>query len=249
MKADPEHQQRLLHLQQIDTRLQQIDHARARLPQLAQLQEATTARAAVADDLVRAETSLSDVRRELDRAESDVAQVRDRAARDQQRLDSGQGSAKDLTALQDELESLARRQSDLEDVEIEVMERAEAGEERVSTLTADRDQATTRVEELTRERDAALAELDRERAEVAAPRADLVSTIDPALITLYDRVRDASGGLGAAPLVQRRCGGCQLELNPVDLGAIAKAPADEVVRCEECNRILVRTDESGLPAA
>ena len=35
-------------------------------------------------------------------------------------------------------------------------------------------------------------------------------------------------------------------LNASDLGIIGKLPTDEVVRCEECNRILVRTGESGL---
>jgi predicted nucleic acid-binding Zn-ribbon protein len=44
----------------------------------------------------------------------------------------------------------------------------------------------------------------------------------------------------------RRCGGCSLELTAADLGVIAKAPTDEVLRCEECNRILVRTSESGI---
>lgn len=247
MKADPAQQLRLLQLQDIDTRLQQIDHARSRLPQEAALGEAAAAQARATDDLVRAETALSDIRRELDRAEADVQQVRDRAARDQSRLDSGQGSPKDLQALQHELESLGRRQGDLEEIELEVMERAEAAEGAVGRLTGAQEEATRRVADLTEERDAARAELDAERVRVQAPRTGLTTTVDEALLALYDRVRASSGGLGAAALVARRCGGCQLELNPVDLAAIAKAPADEVVRCEECNRILVRTPESGLP--
>lgn len=248
MKADPQDQQRLLELQDIDTRLQQLEHARTHLPQHAQLEQAVREQSRVGDDLLRAETSLSDIRRELARAEADVQQVRDRAARDQARLDSGQGSAKDLTALQHELGSLARRQADLEDIEIEVMERAEAAEESVTRLIGERDAATARVSEITAERDSALADLDRQRGEVSGPRAALAGSLDEKLLALYDRVRASSGGLAAAPLRARRCGGCQLELNPVDLGTIAKAAPDEVIRCEECNRILVRTDESGLPA-
>lgn len=247
MKADPQDQLRLLELQDIDTRLQQLDHARTHLPQHARLDEVTAEQIRVGDDLLRAETSLTDIQRELARAEADVQQVRDRAARDQQRLDSGQGSAKDLTALQHELGSLARRQSDLEDVEIEVMERAEAAEASVTRLTAQRDEVAERVAAVTRERDEELARIDAERAEVQRPRSELAGSLDEKLLALYDRIRASSGGLAAAPLRARRCGGCQLELNPVDLGAIAKAAPDEVVRCEECNRVLVRTDESGLP--
>lgn len=242
MKADPFVQARLLELQALDTRLQQIAHARTRLPEIAALEEAEGALQEVSGDVVRVETSLSDIGREVQRAEADVQQVRDRAARDQSRLDAGTGmTSRDLSALQHELESLARRQSDLEEVEIEAMERQEAAEARLTELTAEQTRMQGEVDRVRAERDAALAELESERTSVAAPREELVGGIDDALIALYDRIRESSGGLAAAELKHGRCGGCRLELNPVDLGEIEKAPVDEVVRCEECRRILVRT--------
>ncbi|MFJ6132702.1 C4-type zinc ribbon domain-containing protein [Janibacter terrae] len=241
MKADPFVQARLLKLQALDTRLQQIDHARGRVPQIAALKEASARLQTVSDDVVRVETGLSDIRREVERAESDVQQVRDRTARNQARLDAGQGTPKDLTAMQHELESLARRQAELEDVEIEVMERQEGAEARLAELTSAREEAQAEVDRLTAERDAAVAELDAERASVSAPRAELTGSIDDPLLALYDRIRASSGGLGAAEFQQGRCGGCRLELNPVDRAAIEKAASNEVVRCEECGRILVRT--------
>ncbi|CAM3932095.1 zinc ribbon domain-containing protein [Janibacter anophelis] len=241
MKADPFVQARLLDLQALDTRLQQIDHARTRVPQIAATREAQERLQQVSDDVVRVETGLSDIRREVDRAEADVQQVRDRTARNTSRLESGQGTAKDLQALQHELESLARRQAELEDVEIEVMERQESAEARLGELTAQRDEVQAEVDRLARERDAAVAELDAERVEVAGPRQAIVDAIDAPLVALYERIREGSGGLAAAELKHGRCGGCRLELNPVDLAAIDKAASDEVVRCEECARILVRT--------
>jgi uncharacterized protein len=66
------------------------------------------------------------------------------------------------------------------------------------------------------------------------------------LMALYARLRAQKGGVGAAALRARRCGGCSLELNAADLAVIAKAPSNEVIRCEECDRILVRTSESGI---
>ena len=150
-------------------------------------------------------------------------------------------TSRDLTALQSELESLARRQSDLEDVEIEVMERQEGAEARLTELTTERDAAQAEVDRLTAERDTAVGDLDAERVEVERPRADLVGGIDDKLLALYDRIRGSSGGLGAAEFTHGRCGGCRLELNPVDVSAIERAASDEVVRCEECGRILVRT--------
>lgn len=241
MKADPFVQARLLDLQALDTRLQQIDHARTRVPQIAAVQEAGSRLQQVSDDVVRVETGLSDIRREVDRAEADVQQVRDRTARNTSRLESGQGSAKDLQALQHELESLARRQAELEDVEIEVMERQESVEARLGELTSQHAEVQAEVDRLTAERDAAVAELDAERIEVARPRDEIAASIDDALLALYERIREHSGGLAAAELKHGRCGGCRLELNPTDLAAIDKTASNEVVRCEECSRILVRT--------
>ena len=172
--------------------------------------------------------------------------VRDRAARNQSRLDAGQGSAKDLQALQHELGSLARRQSELEDLEIEVMERAESLTARVTELESRRAELVQRVETLESERDAALAELESEAVRVGSGRADIVAGIGEDLAALYEKIRAASGGLAAAELRHRRCGGCRLELGNVDLDRIRKAPQDEVVRCEECRRIMIRTGESGL---
>lgn len=246
LKADPSRQWRLLDLQAIDTRLDQIAHAKKTLPQLAQLKDLQTQSDLLGTELVRVRTELSDVQREVAKAESDVQLVRERAARDQARLDSGTGTAKDLQAIQHELQSLARRQSELEDVEIEIMERAEAVEAEVARLEGKEGELTTRLREVTAARDAALAELEAEARRIAAPRADVVAGVGADLVALYDKVRTASGGLAAAPLSHRRCGGCQLELNSVDMNRIKAAPDDEVLRCEECRRILVRTAESGL---
>ena len=66
------------------------------------------------------------------------------------------------------------------------------------------------------------------------------------VLTIYDKLGATHGGVAAAELRHRRCTGCSLELNSADLRAFAAAPADEVLRCEECGRILVRGPESGL---
>lgn len=245
MKADPTRQAKLLDLQALDTRLSQIAHARTTLPQLAEIADLEGKARLLDDQLVRSRTELGDVQREVRKAEADVQQVRDRATRDQQRLDSGVGTAKDLTAIQHELESLGRRQTELEDVELEVMERAEAIESDVAELERGRGELTERLTRLEGECDARLGELDSEEAQVGAPREDLVAEVGDDLVALYDKIRSTSV-TGAAALRQRRCGGCQLELNPVELRTIKEAPEDEVLRCEECRRILVRTPESGL---
>jgi hypothetical protein len=246
VNAESARQLRLLDLQAIDTRLDQIAHARTHLPQLAELADLEGKARLIDDQLVRSRTELGDVQREVAKAEADVQLVRDRAARDQARLDAGTGTAKDLQAISHELTSLARRQSELEDIELEVMERAEAAENDVAELERGRGELTARIEALEAARDEAFARLDAEAAEIGAPRLTVVEEVGPELVALYEKIRVANGGTGAAALRQRRCGGCQLELNPVEIQRIRSAPDDEVLRCEECRRILVRTAESGL---
>lgn len=233
-------QRRLLEVQDLDTRLDQLAHRRRTLPALARLTELDAQVGDLYTALVTSRTAASDLRRELTKAEADVAQVRTRAARDQQRLDQGQVSAKDAQALTSELESLARRQSDLEDVELEVMERLEAHESTLAELeTAHAALASDRAA-VVAERDAGWAEVDAEADRVRAAREKAVAGLDERLVALYERLRGQLGGRGAAPLRGNRCEGCRLELNPLDLEAIRARPEDAVVRCEECGRILVR---------
>lgn len=245
MKASPEMQARLLELQELDTTLAQLTHRLTSLPEQTDIDRLEAQAPELEADVVRAQTEVSDLEREIAKAESAVQLVRDRAARDQQRLEAGTGSAKDLQGLQHELESLARRQGILEDEELEVMERAEEAQQTEQRALAAREEHTTRLTELRATRDQKSGEIEAEREQVASGRAAIVDDLDDALVTLYERLRTQTG-LGAAPLQQRRCGGCRLELNAVDLGKIKAADEDEVVRCEECGRILVRTAESGL---
>lgn len=213
------------------------------LDELAQAQEHHTR---VEEELVLARTAVGDVDREITKAEADVQLVRDRAARNTSRLESGQGSAKELQGLQHELDTLARRQSELEDVELEVMERAETLRADQQRLEGEVEETGSRVQELTARRDAELGELHTETAQVQRERDELAPVFDADLLSLYERSRERHGGTGAAALSQRRCGGCGLELNSADLSRIRGAAENEVLRCEECGRILVRTAESGL---
>ncbi|ANS77519.1 Hypothetical protein SGUI_0123 [Serinicoccus hydrothermalis] len=245
MKASPQMQARLLELQQLDTTLAQLDHRLKSLPEQVDITRMEGEQGGLEADVVRTGTEVSDLEREVAKAEAAVQQVRDRAARDRQRLEAGTGSAKDLQGLQHELESLARRQGVLEDEELEVMERVEQAQAAEQAATTARDEHATRLGELREVRDEKSAAITAEREEVAAGREAIVDDLADDLVALYERMR-AQTGSGAAPLQQRRCGGCRLELNAVDLGRIKAAPEDEVVRCEECGRILVRTAESGL---
>ena len=66
------------------------------------------------------------------------------------------------------------------------------------------------------------------------------------LLALYEQRRVRGGGVGAALLSHRACGGCTITLTGSAFENVRRAASDDVLLCPECDRILVRTDESGI---
>jgi predicted nucleic acid-binding Zn-ribbon protein len=176
-----------------------------------------------------------------------VEAVKSRRTRDRDRLDRGLiTNPKDMERMQHELESLERRISSLEDDELEVMEKLEEEQRHLDELDALVAETDEKRAALTVVRDERLAAIDADLAQVEADRGPAVDGLPADLLALYEKLRAQKGGVGAAELRQRRCTGCQLAIDASEIAKIRSAPADEVVRCEECQRILVRTAESGL---
>jgi uncharacterized protein len=246
VKADPQAQRRLLDLQAIDTALAQLAHRRRTLPEHAEVDAFARELSALEDERIRAQVAVDDLDRDIGRLERDVEQVRVRKDRDQARLTMGSGPARELEALQHELVSLNRRQSDLEDAELALMEQRETAQAELDEIESRLAALRERRAAVEARRDQALADIAREEQFRASARQPLAADLPADLITLYDRLREQSGGLAAALLTGGRCGGCRLELSGADKARIRATPPDEVVRCEECRRIMVRTAESGL---
>jgi uncharacterized protein len=246
VKADHFEQQKLLDLAAEDVALTQLAHRGRSLPEVAAVEAAEEAERRFSADVVRAQTEVSDLGREVQRMEADVETVRARETKDQRLLDSGSVSPKELTNLQHELDSLKRRQSDLEDQELELMERLEVAESALAVAQRGLEQARADRERAEQLRGDALADIADGTKRHQAARAAVAGGLSAPLLTLYDRIRAQTGTTGAAMLRARACQGCRLELYGNELTAVRNADPHEVVRCENCGRILVRTAESGL---
>lgn len=244
LNADPAVQWRLLDIQALDIKADQLTHRRGGLPETAEAERQSAERAEVEAAAVAVETEISDLGREQRKADADVEQVRTRKTRNQERLDRGQvSSPKELESLQHEIESLIKRQSDLEDAELEVMERLEEAQGRKTELAARRTELESTLAEADRARDAAYAKIDAELEGIRTERARLASNIPDDLTTLYEKLRGQFGGVGAAALRHGRCEGCHIELDAMELARIISAPVEVVQRCENCRRILIRTTD------
>lgn len=240
MKALPEDQNLLLELQLIDAA---IMHAQVKLSQLPEREQITAIHKRLentAVELTVVETELADVVIELRRSELEVEQVTDRMAKDESRLSSGSGSSKELEQLQHEVATLTKRKAELEDSELEIMLKHDGIKSRVDELLNDQVGLKQLELELNIRLENASAAIAAEISQKNEERKALIPRLDATLLELYEKIRASAHGVGAALLVGNECKGCNLIVNAVEMERIKSLAADEVLRCEECRRILVR---------
>lgn len=240
MKASASDQRSILDIQQFDFQTSTLKNKAATLPELAEISSTTIKHNNVRDLRIAAETELSDVKRELARAEGDVEQIVTRIERDEKRLASGTGSAKELEQTQHELGTLGARRAELEEVELEIMMRVDGIKERITALTQEESDLTAVINDLNIRKENALAAINTQLEMISADRNATTQSVQADFLALYEKIREGNNGIGAAILAGNQCKGCNLTLNTIELQRISALAEDEVVRCEECRCILVR---------
>ena len=240
MKATPSDQIQILDIQHMDFALATLQHKMGSIPEIGHLLGVTARMAVVRDLAIAAQTEISDINRELSRSEADVEQVVLRLEKDEKRLTDGSAGAKELEKLQHEIATLTTRRSELEEIELEIMMRIDSIKDRLAELRTEESVLTKQASELTAKKDFATQEFQNEFDAIKAERIATVQSIDGALVDLYEKIRAANNGTGAAALKEGRCDGCHLAINSVEISRMKTLASDEVVRCEECRCILVR---------
>jgi uncharacterized protein len=240
LNAPLEDQLALLELQRHDSAVDRLRARRGSLPEDARLAELASGLAAVDQLAAERRGSLATLQREQVRLEDEIDMVTRKARSEEDRAVSGKvTSPKELTAIQEEVASLKRRQVALEDDLLEWMEQREALEAELVELDGRRETITAEQGEVTRARDAVLVEIDRGLATEEAAAGTVAPRVGGELRALYEQIRRRQGGVGVAALVGDTCQGCRVSISPVELAAIRKLPPEEVKRCENCRRILV----------
>lgn len=239
-QADPSDQLRLLDLAATDKAVAGAEHRRGTLPELAVITVGTPRLTALRSTRVLAATEVSDLDREANKLDAEIDQVRIRRSRNDDRLASGAGPAKDLTNLQHEIESLERRQGVLEDQSLGLMEKREDADAALAEATRDHDVLASELQAAQTGRDDQFADLDHELQRLRAARSEQIDALPDDLVVLYERIH-RNGKVAAALLVGGQCQACRLSLDSVALQEIRTADPDEVARCSECGAILVRS--------
>ena len=231
----------LLRVQDHDTAADRLRHRRQNLPELAELR-------ACEDELARLETTLAEVAADAAeaarlqrRVEAELALLESKVSELDAKLYSGVVTVpRELQAMQTEGEAMRQRRAALEDEVLDAMGARETLDEQLGELESRRaelDREGVRLRAAVAESQAGV---DRDLAAELAARQESAAAIPADVTALYEQLRAHLGGVAAAPLVNGRCGGCHLALPATELDRMRKEPADALVRCEQCERILVR---------
>lgn len=238
--ADVTHEQLdlLLELQSTDSRIRRIQHQLDDLPEQQQLDASIERVAALGREH-------DDVRVELDRAaagqrqlEREVDVLTQRRDAERTRLyDGSVANAREMKAVEAEIETTERRILEHEELLLDVLETVEELEKRVqglaSTQAAERELVRTRTEA----RDRAAKELLAEQAELATVRDREAAELPDDLLASYQQAAERAGGTGVGKLVGNACSACRIELSMADVGELYAGPP--LTRCPQCRRLLV----------
>lgn len=237
---DDQTMRQLLDLQAEDTGIARLNERRASLPEAARLAEVQSQLAELEADLEIATKQNQEIGRAQSRLEADIEAIDQKVAREEQRMLSGKvGNPKELSALQAEVESLKRKRASVEDELLEVMVQSESATATVDKLEGERSTAAAERDDLTQKVDVLTKEIDAELADHAVKRDQAAALVPDDLRSLYEKIRAAKNGVGAAALVGGTCEGCHTKLPAVEAERIRKEKG--LQRCDNCRRILVVT--------
>ncbi len=201
--------------------------------------EASRAEADRAENLLgELRLAIDAVARDQQKLEHEIDSLTQKSAAEEKRLYDGSiANAKELEALQHEIQNLKARQSGREDELLGLMEQREELEARAKEADIAATALRTDVDQVAGSSAAELERIATELASLAVERGRLVLAFDAELLELYEDVRAQKKGVGAAALIDGVCQGCHEKLSAMELDKLKHT--EGVKRCEYCRRILV----------
>jgi predicted nucleic acid-binding Zn-ribbon protein len=230
--------QRLLDLQFEDSAIRRSEERRAGLPEAIRLREVSAQLAELQADSEIAHKQLDEITREHHRFEGEIGIADQKIQKEEQRLFSGAVSnPKELGALQAEVTMLKRKKGELEDQLLEVMLQKDDATSTVETLGRERSDMASQAQSLEKTVAQLIVEIEGDLERHRARRTEIAPTIPEDLLSLYERLREAKGGVGAAALVDSTCQGCHTRLPSKEAERLRSERG--LQRCDNCARILV----------
>ena len=238
MRAKIQDQKSLLAIAELDLEAARIAKEIAAIRKGQAIEKATEELLQIVEEFNEARRAVAELELELERNESDLKIVENRIAKDTERLAST-SNAKDAQGTEHELLTLAKRKSELEDLELGTMERLESANAKLDLVQKEKQTKELQIESLKKDSESGLAELESKARDIASQRTALVARIDPALMQSY--TAKSQRGTAIARLQGRDCGACRLSLTATGLEEINSLPPDDLATCPNCQAYLVRS--------
>jgi predicted nucleic acid-binding Zn-ribbon protein len=231
----------LLVVQDHDSAIDRLTHSLTILPEFSVLTMLDDEQSYLETERAGVAEQRHEIEREEKRFEDEAAIVTSRINKENLRLYDGSVTAhKELQTIQDELVTLNRRRAEIEDHVLEAMEHGEPLDTSLGALDDNLISVEQRREQATESLEASQTTIRAEVESQQAQRSEAITKVDPELVSTYEQSRSDCGGVGICRLIDKTCQGCHLTLPSVEYDRVRKEPEGTIVRCGECNRILVR---------
>lgn len=189
------------------------------------------------ESLLQAHANQENLQSEINKIASDVELVEARIQRDLEKAKQV-SSEREQKAVNQELESLKIRLSNLEDSELELMESLELAKVEVVKITQQRTQLNLELETELAKQNGQTLTLSAQLTELSEKRERAFTQLDEELQKLYDR--KASRGIAVAQTLGRDCSACRLSINAVNFESMMAEPVDHLPTCPNCDAMIIR---------
>jgi uncharacterized protein len=237
MKLDRAGQSALLKLAQVDLEIEQIKVEISKAIGSKELTDASALLSQYSGDVIAARTKYENLNMESRKADDNLHMVEERIARDLERLNQT-SSSKDAQAMQSEVESLTLRKSELEEVELEILERLEEAQTELDDISAKREATAKQIEEIQARIQTQVDELKSRGRKLTADKEILVSKIPADVLEKYRNL--AAKQIAVGQVEERACSACRMGLTASTIDSLAGLAEDEIGSCPECLAMIVR---------
>jgi predicted nucleic acid-binding Zn-ribbon protein len=237
MKLDKAGQSALLKLSQVDLEIEQIKTEISKAINSKELSDTSAQLSELSGEVLSARTNFENLTMEARKADDNLHLVEERIARDTERLNST-SSPKDAQAIQSEIESLTKRKEDLEEVELEVLDRLDQSKVALDEVSAQREQVSKKLSELQESIQAQVDELKNRGRKLTADREILISKIPADVLEKYKNL--AAKQIAVGQIENRACSACRMGLTASTIDSLSELAEDSIGTCPECLAMIVR---------
>ncbi len=244
MKASPVEHKNLLEVQQLDLQIGRLQHQVSTHPQLQKLEVLKGRQADLRLAIAAAEADVADLKRRITVVEDEITKVQNRQDLQQARLNDGKVPLRDMSAMEHEIARMKIRVEDLENQQIELIDRSENLERGIADTRRTAEAVAKDEEETRAELDADVTAAEEQLNELRSKRAELLEEVNAALRSEYDRAQKV---LGTQVVIEVRDGyplGAPVELPAMELAHVEGMPADQIYISDETEYLVVRTSSN-----